>query len=82
MVLADCSGRVIGALTDTTRAGFWSIKMNDVTVTVSISRRSRLAAAYALEAIAEAIRSGDVSTLPNNLILGPNGVGLDIQTHE
>ncbi|MBM1558796.1 hypothetical protein JQV19_19270 [Sulfitobacter mediterraneus] len=56
--------------------------MNDVTVTVSISRRSRLAAAYALEAIAEAIRSGDVSTLPNNLILGPNGVGLDIQTHE
>ncbi|WP_420584889.1 hypothetical protein [Ruegeria sp.] len=52
-----------------------------VTVEVKISRKTPFAAAAALEAIAEAIRKDDVSTIPARFTFGM-GLDLTVTKHD
>jgi hypothetical protein len=52
--------------------------MTDVTVRLTVSKRSRLAAAFALEAIAKAVREDDLAGLPHQLTIDGSGIQLDV----
>jgi len=56
--------------------------MTDVTVRLTVSKRSRLAAAFALEAIAKAIREDDLAGLPHQLTIDGSGIQLDVQQED
>ena len=58
-----------------------AVMRNIVSVDLQINRKSRAATASALEAVAEAIRKGDVATIPARFTFGL-GLNLSVTEHD